>query len=184
LRGDETKSTKPDMRVFGVAGWSGSGKTTLVTRLIPTLCARGLKVSTIKHAHHGFDVDSPGKDSFEHRSAGAVEVMVTSGQRWALMHELRGGGEPTMAEVMARMTPVDLLLIEGFKREPQEKLEVHRPALGKPLLCHEDPRIVAVASDAPVPAVALPRLDLNDVEAIADFIITHCGLAATARGVA
>ena len=172
------------MKVLGVAGWSGSGKTTLVTKLIPALSARGLSVSTIKHAHHGFDVDSPGKDSFEHRSAGAVEVVVTSGQRWALMHELRGGGEPTLEELTSRMAPVDLLLIEGFKREPQEKLEVHRPILGKPLLCREDPYIVAVASDTPVPGLTLPHLDLDDVEAIAAFIITHCGLDATVRGVA
>ena len=170
------------MKVFGVAGWSGSGKTTLVTKLIPVLTQRGLAVSTIKHAHHGFDVDSPGKDSFEHRSAGAVEVVVTSGHRWASMHELRGGEEPSMAELMSHMTPVDLLLIEGFKREPQVKLEVHRPALGKPLLCLDDPSIVAVASDAPVAGVTLPRFDLDDVEAIATFIIEHRGLAAKARG--
>lgn len=164
------------MKVFGVAGWSGSGKTTLVTKLIPALSARGLAVSTVKHAHHGFDVDRPGKDSFEHRSAGAIEVIVTSGQRWALMHELRGGAEPSIAEFMAHMTPVDLLLVEGFKREPHDKLEVHRPALGKPLLCKEDPNIVAVASDTPITGVVLPRLALDDIGAIAEFIISHCGL--------
>ena len=163
------------MKVFGVAGWSGSGKTTLVTKLIPALVGRGITVSTMKHAHHGFDVDRPGKDSYEHRAAGATEVLVTSGHRWALMHELRGGAEPEIAELMTHMTPVDLLLIEGYKRHEHEKLEVHRAALGKPLLCHEDPRIVAVASDEDLPGIEVPRLDLNDVEAIAAFIARHCG---------
>ncbi len=165
------------MRVFGVAGWSGSGKTTLVTRLIPALVARGVTVSTMKHAHHGFDVDYPGKDSYEHRAAGATEVLVTSGQRWALMHELRGGAEPEISELAARMSPVDLLLVEGYKRHDHEKLEVYRAELGKPLLCRSDPRIVAVASDGPLTDVTIPRLDLNDVEGIAAFILRHCGLA-------
>ncbi|MDH3474523.1 MAG: molybdopterin-guanine dinucleotide biosynthesis protein B [Rhodospirillales bacterium] len=177
------------MKVFGVAGWSGSGKTTLVIRLIPALISRGVTVSTMKHAHHGFDVDRPGKDSYEHRQAGATEVMVTSGRRWALMRDLRGEAEPSLAELMSRMTPVDLLLIEGFKRQSHDKLEVHRPALGKPLLCHEDERIVAVASDAPIAefagrAIALPRLDLNDVDAIAAFILRHSSLGAGTQGVA
>ena len=172
------------MKVFGLAGWSGSGKTTLVVRLIPALVARGLRVSTLKHAHHNFDVDKPGKDSYEHRQAGATEVLVTSGRRWALMHELRDAPEPTIEDLLPRMTAVDLLLIEGFKRQSHAKLEVHRPALGKPLLCPEDPHIVAVASDAPLPQVSLPRLDLDDIEAIADFIIDHCGLAPAQRGAA
>ena len=169
------------MEVFGLAGWSGSGKTTLMVRLIPALVRRGLRVSTLKHAHHNFDVDKPGKDSYEHRQAGATEVLVSSGRRWALMHELRDTPEPSVEDLLPHMTQVDLLLIEGFKREAHDKLEVHRPAVGKQLLCPEDPQIVAVASDAPLPGVELPQLDLNDVEAIADFIVGHCGLAAAAR---
>ena len=172
------------MKVFGLAGWSGSGKTTLVVRLIPALVARGLRVSTMKHAHHNFDVDKPGKDSYEHRQAGATEVLVTSGRRWALMHELRDAPEPAIEDLLPRMAAVDLLLIEGFKRQSHDKLEVHRPALGKPLLCPEDPKIVAVASDAPLPEVTLPRLDLDDIEAIADFVVAHCGLAPAKHGAA
>lgn len=172
------------MKVFGLAGWSGSGKTTLVRALIPALVGRGLSVSTMKHAHHDFDVDKPGKDSYEHRRAGASEVLVSSARRWALMHELRGAAEPTTEELIGLMTPVDLLLIEGFKREGHDKLEVHRPALGKPLLCREDPHVVAVASDAPIDRLPVPRLELNDVAAIADFIVAHCGLGDGARGAA
>ncbi len=164
------------MKVFGLAGWSGSGKTTLVTKLIPALVGRGLAVSTLKHAHHGFEVDTPGKDSFEHRAAGATEVMVASARRWALMRDLRGEPEATLGDLMGRMSPVDLLLVEGFKREDYEKLEVHRAALGRPLLCHDDPRIVAVASDTPLPELDLPRLELDDVEGIAAFIVDHCSL--------
>jgi molybdopterin-guanine dinucleotide biosynthesis adapter protein len=168
------------MKVFGLAGWSGSGKTTLVTKLLPELIGRGLTVSTMKHAHHGFDVDQPGKDSYAHRSAGATEVLVASANRWALMHEHRGAPEPTAAELMQHMTPVDLLLVEGFKREPHPKLEVYRVANGKPLLHPDDPHIVAVASDAPLVGIRLPLLSLDDVPAIADFIIAHCGLTARA----
>jgi molybdopterin-guanine dinucleotide biosynthesis protein B len=168
------------MKVFGLAGWSGSGKTTLAIKLIPALVARGVTVSTIKHAHHSFDIDHPGKDSYEHREAGATEVMVTSGQRWALMRELRGAAEPDIADLVARMSPVDLVLVEGFKREPHDKLEVFRAARRRRPLCHQDPRIVAIACDEPgcgaLAEVALPRLDLNDVGAIADFVIDHCGL--------
>ena len=165
------------MKIFGLAGWSGSGKTTLMVRLIPALIARGIAVSTIKHAHHAFDVDRPGKDSYEHREAGATEVMVSSAKRWALMHELRGEPEPKVEDLITRMTPVDLLLIEGFKNHAHPKLEVHRPALGKELLCASDPHVVAVASDAPLTGLRVPRLDLNDVPAIAEFVIGHCGLA-------
>ena len=172
------------MKVFGLAGWSGSGKTTLVTRLVPALIERGLSVSTIKHAHQGFEIDTPGKDSYEHRVAGATEVMVTSGRRWALIHELRGIPEPPLAELTSRMAPVDLLLIEGFKREEHAKLEVYRAALGKPLLCHQDPDVVAVASDARIDGLALPQINLDKVDAIAEFIIGHCGLEATSRGAA
>ena len=174
------------MKLFGLAGWSGAGKTTLVVRLLPALAARGLSVSTMKHAHHGFDIDQPGKDSFRHRAAGATEVMIASSQRWALMHEHGGSPEPTAAALAARMTAVDLVLVEGFKREPHPKLEIHRVANGKPLLHPGDPHIVAVASDQKLPGVALPVLPLDDIEAIADFIAEHCGLAtlAPARRVA
>jgi molybdopterin-guanine dinucleotide biosynthesis protein B len=169
------------MKIFGVVGWSGSGKTTLSVRLIPLLVRRGFTVSTIKHAHHTFDVDKPGKDSYEHRMAGATEVMLTSGHRWALMHELRGAPEPTVAELVGRMSEVDLLLVEGFKRQDHDKLEVHRPALGKPLLYPDDPRVVALASDGPVAGAGLrPVLDLNDTNAIADFIVAHFGLGRSA----
>ena len=172
------------MKVFGLAGWSGAGKTTLVRALIPALGRRGLRVSTLKHAHHAFDIDTPGKDSYEHRQAGASEVLVASANRWALVHELRGAPELTSEQLISRMTPVDLLLIEGFKRDAHDKLEVHRPSLGKPLLCTADPHVVAVASDAPMPGLSVPRFDLDDVEAIAAFIIAHCDLGSRARGAA
>src|SRR5215813_9225414 len=139
------------MKVMGLAGWSGSGKTTMMTRLLPELIGRGLTVSTMKHAHHNFDIDQPGKDSYVHRSAGATEVVVSSVNRWALMHENRGVPELSAAELMRHMTPVDLVIIEGFKREPHPKLEIYRQANGKPLLHPEDPHIVAVASDIPLP---------------------------------
>jgi len=171
------------MKIFGFAGWSGSGKTTLVTKLIPELVGRGVRVSTMKHAHHAFDIDQPGKDSYEHRAAGATEVMVGSASRWALIHEMRGDREPSIEELAARMTPVDLLLIEGFKSYPHDKIEVFRAAVGKPLICLEDYHIVAVASDAPVPQAEVPVLDLNDVAAIADFIVRRTGLK-PARGAA
>ena len=172
------------MKVFGLAGWSGSGKTTLVTKLIPALVARGVSVSTIKHAHHGFDVDTPGKDSYQHRASGATEVMVTSAQRWALMRELRGAPEPPLEQLVERMAPVDLLLIEGFKAYDHDKIEVHRAGLGRPLLSEEDPQIVAVASDRPIAELALPHYHLDDIDGIADFIVDHCGLAGSTRGVA
>ena len=146
------------MKVFGIAGWSGSGKTTLLEKLIPALIARGLKVSVIKHAHHGFDIDKPGKDSYRHREAGAAEVMLASGSRWALMHECRDEGEPQLSALIVRLAPCDLVLVEGFKQEPVPKLEVHRPANGKPPLFAERNDIVAVACDeaidAPVNALA------------------------------
>ena len=163
------------MRIFGLAGWSGSGKTTLLAALIPELVARGLSVSTIKHAHHEFDVDRPGKDSWRHRQAGATEVMVGSARRWALMHELRGHAEPSLDELVARMSPVDLLLVEGFKHQPHPKLEVHRPSLGKPLIYSDDPHVVAIASDEPF-AAPLPLLPLGDTGAVAAFITDHLGL--------
>jgi molybdopterin-guanine dinucleotide biosynthesis protein B len=159
------------VKLFGLAGWSGSGKTTLMRALVPELIRRGVTVSTIKHAHHSFDVDQPGKDSYEHRRAGATEVLVASAHRWALMHELRGTPEPSLEALIARMAPVALLLVEGFKRHPHPKLEIHRPVNGKPLLCPDDPHIVAVATDAVLDNLPVPRLDLNDVPTIADFIL-------------
>jgi molybdopterin-guanine dinucleotide biosynthesis protein B len=157
--------------VIGFAGWSGAGKTTLITRLIPVLTGRGFGVSTIKHAHHDFDVDTPGKDSYEHRHAGATEVLLTSSRRWALMHELRGAAEPDLAEVLTKLAPVDLVLVEGFKRTVPRKIEVHRPSVGKPLIYPDDPAVVAVASDVPMALPpGLPGLALDDVERIADFV--------------
>jgi molybdopterin-guanine dinucleotide biosynthesis protein B len=166
------------LKVLGLAGWSGAGKTTLLAALIPELVRRGVTVSTMKHAHHAFDVDQPGKDSHVHRTAGATEVLVASANRWALMHEHRGASEPGSAALMRHMTPVDLLLIEGFKREAHDKLEIYRAANGKPLLAADDPHIVAILADGPVPETGLPVIDLNDIGAIADFILRHCGLAA------
>lgn len=165
------------MKIFGLAGWSGSGKTTLVTRLLPRLIERGVTVSTIKHAHHMFDIDKPGKDSYEHRTAGATEVLVTAANRWALMHENRGAGEPDLQSLVARMMPVDLLLVEGFKAQSYAKMEVHRPSLGRPLIAAADPSVVAVATDQPDALnLDIPVLDLDDIPAIADFIVGHCEL--------
>ena len=163
-------------RIFGLAGWSGSGKTTLLAKLIPALTAQGVRVSTIKHAHHEFDLDTPGKDSWVHRQAGATEVAVVSANRYAILHELRGAPEPTLEELLPRLAPVDLVLIEGFKRHRHDKLEIHRPALGKPLLAPDDPDIVAVASDAAIADLEIPRIDLNDVAAIAAFVRQRAGL--------
>lgn len=166
------------MRILGIAGWSGAGKTTLLAKLIPELTRRGIRVSTMKHAHHAFDVDTPGKDSYVHREAGATEVMVSSGKRWALMHELRGDAQPDAGALIKHMTPVDLLLIEGFKNEPHDKLEIHRAENGKPLLSTDDPTYVAILSDGPVSGAKMPVIDLNDIPAIADFVLRHCRLAA------
>ena len=163
------------MRIFGLAGWSGSGKTTLMTALIPECVGRGLRVSTVKHAHHAFDIDQPGKDSWRHREAGASEVMIVSARRWALMRELRGDPEPGLDELLTRIAPVDLLLVEGFKRHPHPKVEVYRPVLGKPPLYPDDPFVVAVASDETLPGLVLPCLPLSDAAAIADFILAHDG---------
>jgi len=170
------------MKVFGLAGWSGSGKTTLLIRLIPEFVARGISVSTIKHAHHGFDIDQPGKDSHAHRMAGAREVMVSSGRRFALMHELRGAPEPALEDLVARMSPDDLLLVEGFKHHAHDKLEVHRPSVGKPLLVPSDERVVAVASDVQLAGLGVPVLPIDDIPAIAAFVIAHCDLGPAARG--
>jgi molybdopterin-guanine dinucleotide biosynthesis protein B len=158
------------VRVLGIVGWSGSGKTTLVTGLIPLLRAAGLTVSTVKHTHHGFDMDRPGKDTYRHREAGAHEVLVVAGSRWALLHEVVGL-EPSLPDLLTRMQPVDLVLVEGYKTHPFPKLEVHRPALGKPPIWPDQPDIVAVASDR---ALCTDRrlLPLNDLEAIADWILS------------
>jgi molybdopterin-guanine dinucleotide biosynthesis protein B len=164
------------MRILGVAGWKGSGKTTLIVRLIPELIGRGLTASTVKHIHHNIAIDKADEDARALRKAGAAEVIVFSEKRWALMHELRGTPEPSLEELVSRMTPVDLLLVEGFKRYTHDKLEVHRRASGNPLLCGQDPHVVAVASDGPLPQVKLPVLDLNDVPAIADFVVSYCRL--------
>jgi molybdopterin-guanine dinucleotide biosynthesis protein B len=161
------------MRIIGLAGWSGSGKTTLLTKIIPRLIERGLAVSTVKHAHHGFDVDQPGKDSHSHRMAGATEVVVGSAARWALVHELRGTAEPTLGELLAKLAPVDLVIVEGYKREPHPKLEVYRAAVRKPLLQPEDPQIVAIASDQPLPQAKAPVVALDDAEAIVDILLRH-----------
>jgi molybdopterin-guanine dinucleotide biosynthesis protein B len=166
------------MKMFGLIGWQDSGKTTLMVKLIPEIISRGYTVSSMKHTHHSFDIDKPGKDSFEHRRAGAGEVLVASGKRWALMHELDDQDEPTMDELVKLMTPVDLLLVEGFKRDHHVKMEVHRSATGKPLLCENDPTVVAVASDKVLPHLDIPVLDINDVSAISDFVIGHCELEA------
>lgn len=160
-----------ESRIFGLTGWHSSGKTALICRLIPLLVSRGLRVSTLKHAHHGFDVDQPGKDSWAHRAAGASEVLVASRNRWALMHELRGGAEPNLPELLRRMGASDLVLVEGFKREPHPKLEVFRQAVGQAPLYPNDPAIVAVTSDGPLPEARVPVLDLDDVEGIADLVL-------------
>ena len=161
------------MRIIGLAGWSGAGKTTLLAKVIPRLAARGLRVSTIKHAHHGFDVDQPGKDSHTHRAAGATEVLVSSTNRWALVHELRGAAELLLPALLQKLAPVDLVIVEGFKRETHPKLEVYRAAVGKPLLHPEDRHIVAVASDRPLPSARVPVVDLDDIDAIADIMLAH-----------
>ena len=160
-------------RIIGLAGWSGSGKTTLVTKVIPRLIARGLKVSTIKHAHHGFDLDQPGKDSFFHRAAGATEVIISSAKRWAILHELREQPEWDLAALVGKMSPVDLVLVEGFKRDAFPKLEIHRAENGKPLIQPDDPHIVAIASDEPLPQAKVPVVDLDDVEAIVDLLLAR-----------
>jgi molybdopterin-guanine dinucleotide biosynthesis protein B len=158
------------MRVIGLAGWSGSGKTTLITKVIPVLVGRGLKVATIKHAHHEFDIDRPGKDSWLHREAGASEVVVASSRRWALVHELRNEGEPPLAELLAKLSPADLVIIEGFRSHAHPKLEIYRAAVGKPLIYPQDDCIVAIASDQLLPQAQLPVLMLDDIAGIANVL--------------
>jgi len=168
------------MRIIGLAGWSGAGKTTLITKAIPRLVVRGLRVSTLKHAHHGFDLDQPGKDSFFHRAAGATEVIISSSRRFAILHELREEPEWDLPALLAKISPVDLVLVEGFKREQFPKLEVHRAANGKPLLHLEDPTIVAIASDRPLPEAKVPVVDLDDIERIVDLLLAHAAPIAAA----
>jgi molybdopterin-guanine dinucleotide biosynthesis protein B len=160
------------MRVLGLAGWSGAGKTTLIEAMLPRLRARGLRVSTIKHTHHGFDIDRPGKDSYRHRAAGAQEVLVAGDRRWALLHEV-DGPEPSLADLLTRLAPVDLVLVEGFKATATAKLEVHRTALGQPPLWPGRPEIFAVASDAPLPGCDRPVLPLGDPEAIVAWVLAN-----------
>ena len=164
------------MKIFGFAGWSGSGKTTLIEKLIPLFVAHGIKVSLIKHAHHTFDVDQPGKDSYRHRHAGCQEVLVSSSRRWALLHELRGAPEPGFAELLERLSPCDLVLVEGFKRENVPKLEVFRASVGEALLHPQDRNIIAIASDARV-RTELPQFDINDAGGISEFVLRHVKLA-------
>lgn len=166
------------MHVIGIVGWSGSGKTTLITALLPLLRARGLTVSTVKHAHHGFDMDRPGKDTFRHREAGAHEVLVASGRRWALLHEMEGE-EPSLPDLLARLDPVDLVLVEGFKTHPFAKLEVHRPALGKAPIWPEQPGVAAVAADTPLPGCERTVLALNDPPSVAAWMLVFLGIPAT-----
>ena len=163
------------MRIIGLAGWSGSGKTTLLAKLLPVLIGRGLRVSTIKHAHHAFDVDTPGKDSWVHRQAGATEVLVASAARFALLAEHRGGVEPELPDLLARLAPVDLVVIEGFKRHPHPKIEVSRRATGKPYLWPDDPTMIAVAADHAVLDCDRTVLDVNDIDAIADCVLAGAG---------
>jgi molybdopterin-guanine dinucleotide biosynthesis adapter protein len=163
------------MQVFGIVGWKNNGKTTLVERLVAHLTASGHRVSTVKHAHHAVDLDQPGKDSWRHRQAGAHEVVLATARRWAVIHELRDEPEPPLGDLLAKMTPVDLVIVEGFKRFPHPKLEVHRRERGTPLLAAEDRSIVAVASDEPLPHLDLPRFDLDDVSGVAAFILDRRG---------
>lgn len=164
------------MKVFGVVGWKNSGKTGLMERLVAEFVARGLRVSTLKHAHHSFDVDHEGKDSYRHRVAGATEVLLASRNRWALMHELRGEDEPVLDDLLARLSPVDLVLVEGYKRDRHPKIEAHRRATGNPLIASDDQTVRAIASDSGAAAEGRPTFHLDDTGAIADFIARELGL--------
>jgi len=159
------------MRIIGIAGWSGAGKTTLLTKAIPRLVSRGLSVSTVKHAHHAFDVDKPGKDSHTHRVAGATEVLVSSANRWALMHELRGAPEPSLAELVAKLAPVDLVIVEGFKLASIAKVEVYRSAVGKPPLHPDDAMIRGIAADVPFPDAGRPVVAFDDTDAVVALML-------------
>lgn len=170
------------MRIIGLAGWSGSGKTTLLTKVIPRVVARGLTVSTVKHAHHSFDIDQPGKDSHSHRLAGATEVLVSSGVRWAIVHELRGEAEPALPDLLRKASPVDLIVVEGYKTERHPKLEVYRASNGKPLLHPDDPAIVAIASDTALANARVPVVDLNDIDGIIEILLRHATPVDSASG--
>ncbi|ASM73255.1 MULTISPECIES: molybdopterin-guanine dinucleotide biosynthesis protein B [Roseobacteraceae] len=163
------------MRIFGVVGWKNAGKTGLMERLVTDITGRGFTVSTVKHAHHSFDVDHPGKDSHRHRIAGATEVLLASRHRFALMHEMRGADELPLSELLEKLSPVDLVLVEGYKRDAHPKVEAHRAETGNPLIAPDDPTIRAVASDSTVD-VSVPVFDLDDTAAIADFILAQVGL--------
>jgi len=163
------------VKIFGIVGWKNNGKTGLMERLVAEITGRGISVSTVKHAHHSFDVDHQGKDSFRHREAGANEVLLSSRKRWALMHEVRAQ-EPSLAELLAHLAPVDLVLIEGYKRDEHAKIEAHRNVAGQPLIAKDDPTIVAVASDVSLDEIGQPVLELDDTVAIADFILDFTGL--------
>lgn len=170
------------MKVYGVTGWKNCGKTGLMERLVSELTTRGYRVSTVKHAHHSFDVDQPGRDSYRHRIAGAQEVLLVSGNRWALMHELRGAAEPPLADMLAKLSDVDLVLVEGYKREPHPKIEAHRAAAGQPLIAPGDPSIRAIASDQAASThsdLGRPVFDLNDHAAIATFILQDLGIVSS-----
>ncbi len=171
------RGSRRRMKLYGVTGWKNSGKTVLVERLVAELTARGLAVSTLKHAHHGFDVDQPGKDSHRHRAAGAAQVLVASARRWALMTELRGAPEPPLEALLARLDPVDLVLVEGFKRDRHPKIETRRAATAQDLIAAGDATVEAIASDTPLPDAAVPVFDLDAVPTIADFILARTGLA-------
>lgn len=163
------------MNIFGIAGWKNNGKTTLLERLVQELSARGYVVSTVKHAHHAFDIDQPGRDSYRHRTAGAQEVLISSANRWALIHELQGSDEPDLSELLSRLSPCDLVLVEGFKRSAHPKIEVHRSAAGTGLLAPDDQSIKAIAADVPL-QTDLPCFDLNDIAQITSFILREAGL--------
>lgn len=172
---------RPNMRVYGVTGWKNAGKTGLVERLVTEITGRGWTVSTLKHAHHVTDVDQPGRDSFRHREAGARQVLLASPKRWALMTELRDAPEPPLAELLARLDPVDLVLVEGWKRDAHPKVEAHRAETGRPPRAPEDPTIRAVAADGPLEGVSQPLFHLDDTAGIADFVLREVGLLATIR---
>jgi molybdopterin-guanine dinucleotide biosynthesis protein B len=159
------------MRVIGISGWSGSGKTTLITKVIPRLLARGLTISTLKHAHHGFDVDQPGKDSHTHRTAGATEVMIGSAKRWALMHELRDAPEPSLYDLLQKLSPVDLVVVDGFKTALHAKIEVYRREVGKPPFHPDNPHVVGIVSDTPFPKAGRPVVDIDDIDAVVDLLV-------------
>lgn len=164
------------MNIFGVVGWKNSGKTGLMERLVAEITRRGFVVSTVKHAHHSFDVDHPGRDSYRHRQAGAQEVLLGSYNRWCIMHELRGADEPALSDLLEKLSPCDLILVEGFKSEPIDKIECFRAETGNPLIVSNDPNVLAVASDTAHSDIGRPVFDLGDTDAIADFILDHTGL--------